>query len=527
MALTNNPTPTARQVEVAITGAGFGGLCMAVQLQKAGVDDFVILEKAGEVGGAWRDNHYPGAACDVQSHMYSYSFATQPNWSQRYAPWHEIQQYIIDVVKKFGLRKQIHCNQEVHSAVFDESTARWTIKTKGGEVWSAKYWVLASGPLHVPAIPEIKGLHEFQGKVMHSAQWDHGYDLRGKNVVSIGTGGSAIQYAPEVARIANQLHIFQRSPAWVVPRDERTYTEFDKKVFANFPFVRTLHRWQLYWTNEMRVWPIFQPRLAKRVEGLLRDKFIARVVKDPVLQKKLTPDYTLGCKRILISNKWYPMFNRPNVELVTEAIREFTPDGIVTKDGIERKVDCVILGTGFVVDPRIYMKDFELVGRGGHTLANDWKTSPTSYYGMTTANYPNLFQLVGPHTGLGHNSIIFMIETQAKYIVKAMKLVKAKDADFIDVKPAAMQRFLGEMTRALQGTVWTSGCKSWYQTADGINFAIWPKSTWRFWLETLRVNQADYEFGRCKTRTATAGSPSSSTEHGSAAQGAMAQTRLQ
>jgi cation diffusion facilitator CzcD-associated flavoprotein CzcO len=493
-----------RQVEVAITGAGFGGLCMAMQLKKASIEDVVILEKADDVGGAWRDNHYPGAACDVQSHMYSYSFATKPDWSQRYAPWHEIRQYIQDTVGRFKLAPKIRLGQEVVSAVFDESVGRWTIRTAAGETWSARYWVLASGPLHVPAIPDIKGLKGFQGKVMHSAQWDHGYDLKGKRVVSIGTGGSAIQYAPEIARQVKQLHIFQRSPAWIVPRDERTYSAWAKQLFTHLPFVRTLHRWQLYWTNEMRVWPIFQPALGSKIEHLLATRFIGRMVKDPIVRQKLTPDYRLGCKRILISNKWYPMFNRPNVELVTEGITEITPDGIVTRDGQERKADCIILGTGFVVDPRIYMKDFELVGRGGHTLAKDWQSSPTSYYGITTANYPNLFQLVGPHTGLGHNSIIFMIEAQVNYIIKCMKLVKAKRADYIDVKPQAMNRFLGEMTLALKDTVWTSGCKSWYQTADGINFAIWPKSTWRYWLETLRVRQGDYEFVKCATNTAAA-----------------------
>jgi cation diffusion facilitator CzcD-associated flavoprotein CzcO len=506
--------PFVRQVEVLITGAGFGGICMAVQLRKAGIDDIVILEKAAEPGGAWRDNHYPGAACDVQSHMYSYSFATKPDWSRRYAPWHEIKQYIFDVIDRFRLMPMIRCQQEVVGAHFDESSGRWIIKTAAGETYRARYWVLASGPLHVPAIPDIKGLADFTGKVMHSAQWDHGYDLKGKTVVSIGTGGSAIQYAPEIAKQVKQLYIYQRSPAWVVPRDDRAYSGCAKAIFSMFPLVRTLHRWQHYWTNEMRVWPIFHPRLGSRVEHLLSTRFIGRVVQDPAVRAKLTPDYRLGCKRILISNKWYRMFNRPNVELVTDAIKEITPTGIVTKDGQERQADCIILGTGFVVDPRIYMKHFELVGRGGRTLAEDWQTSPTSYYGVTTANYPNLFQLVGPHTGLGHNSIIFMIEAQVNYIIKCMKLVKQKGANFIDVKPQAQNRFLGEMTEALKGTVWTSGCKSWYQTADGINFAIWPKSTWRYWLETLRVKQSDYEFVRCSKKTETATSHEASSAPG-------------
>jgi cation diffusion facilitator CzcD-associated flavoprotein CzcO len=495
---------TVREVDVAIAGAGFGGLCMAIQLQKQGIHNFLILEKKGDVGGTWRDNHYPGAACDVQSHMYSFSFETKSDWSKRYAPWNEIQQYILDTVEKYKLRPHIHFNQEVVSAVFNEGTGKWVIKTAGGETIMARHWVLASGPLHVPAIPDIKGLSGFKGKVMHSAEWDHGYDLAGKRVASIGSGGSAIQYVPEIAPKVGQLHVFQRTAAWVIPRDERTYSAFSKWMFKTLPFTRTLHRWRCYWTNESRVWPIMNPPLAKVGEFFLK-KFISYQVKDPALVKKLTPDYTLGCKRILISNKWFPTFNRPNVALVTEAIREITPDGIVTKDGVERKVDCLILGTGFVVDPRIYMKSFELRGLNGHTIQEDWKVSPTAYLGIIASNYPNMYQLVGPHTGLGHNSIIFMIEAQVDYIIKCIKAVKDKGADYIDVKPQAMQRFLGEMTDALKGTVWDSGCKSWYQTAEGINFAIWPKSTWKYWLETRHINEADYSFVKCGGNRTVAG----------------------
>lgn len=490
------PTPQVHHVEVAIAGAGFGGLCMAIKLQEAGITDYVILEKGDEVGGTWRDNQYPGAACDVQSHMYSYSFYTSPKWTKRYAPWNEIQGYILEVTEKFGLRPKVRFQQEVTSAVFNEGTGRWTVKTANGDTYICRHWVLASGPLHVPSIPKIKGLDQFQGKVMHSAQWDHSYDLRDKRVASIGTGGSAIQYVPEIAPRVKQLHVFQRTAAWVLPRDERQYSAFSKWMFTSMPFTRTLHRWRCYWTNESRVWPIFNPKLAQ-VGGFFLKKFISWQVKDPVLVKKLTPDYTLGCKRILISNKWLPTFNRPNVELVTDDLREFTPTGVITQDGKERALDCVILGTGFVTDPRIYMKNFELRGLNGHTLQEDWKLSPTAYLGITATNYPNMYQLVGPHTGLGHNSIIFMIEAQADYIVNCIKLLRAKGGGYLDVKLEAQNRFLGEMTAALKGTVWDSGCKSWYQTAEGINFAIWPKSTWRYWLATRNVNEGDYRFVPC------------------------------
>lgn len=486
----------AQHVEVVIVGGGFGGLCMAIQLRRAGIENFVILEKAAEVGGAWRDNHYPGAACDVQSHMYSYSFEKKWDWTKRYAPWHEIQQYILDTTQKYGIRPFVRFGQEVTGAHFDQATGRWTLRTGAGETFVCRHWVLASGPLHVPAIPDIPGLKDFKGKVMHSAQWDHGYDLAGKNVASIGTGGSAIQYVPEIAPKTRQLYVYQRTPAWVIPRDERSYPAWRKALFKALPFTQTLHRWRLYWSNESRVWPIFNPRLAKVGEKLLK-QFIAYQVKDPELRRKLTPDYTLGCKRILISNKWYPTFNRPNVELVTDGIREIREHGIVTADGRERPVDCIILGTGFIVDPRIYMKDFELTGRNGHVIGQDWAKSPTSYLGIATSGYPNFFQLVGPHTGLGHNSIIFMIEAQANYIVQCMKMLKARGADYLDVKPQAQAEFLADVTAHLKGTVWSSGCKSWYQTADGINFAIWPKSTWKYWLATRHVNADHYDWVRC------------------------------
>ena len=498
-----------RHVDVVIAGAGFGGLAMAIKLREAGIENFVILEKAAEVGGAWRDNHYPGAACDVQSHMYSYSFEPKSDWTKRYAPWHEIQQYILDTTAKYGIRPFIRFGNEVTGAVFDEASARWTISTSTGDTYICRHWVLASGPLHVPAFPDIKGLESFKGKVMHSAQWDHSYNLKGKSVASIGTGGSAIQYVPEIAPVTKQLYVYQRTPAWVIPRDERAYSGLRKALFKALPFTRTLHRWRLYWTNESRVWPLFTPALAN-IGGALLKRFIAYQVQDPTLRAKLTPDYTLGCKRILISNKWYPTFNRKNVELVTEGIKEIREHGIVTSDGKERAVDCIVLGTGFIVDPRIYMKNFELRGRNGHTLAQDWAVSPTSYLGITTSGYPNMYQLVGPHTGLGHNSIIFMIEQQVNYIVKCIELCRRKGADFLDVKPQAQARFLEEMTHALTGTVWASGCRSWYQTASGINFAIWPKSTWRYWQCCRTVVEADYEWGQATqgcSSAALAGSP--------------------
>ena len=489
--------PQPREADVVIIGAGFGGLCMAIKLRQAGIENFVILEKGDEVGGTWRDNTYPGCACDVQSHMYSYSFEGKPDWSKRYAPWQEIQQYILDTTEKYGLRPFVRFGQEVKGAHFDENTGRWTVTTADGDSWNCKYWVLATGPLHVPQMPDIKGLDRFRGKVFHSARWEHDYDLKDKNVVSIGTGGSAIQYCPEIAPDVKQLYVFQRTPAWVIPRDERKYPGFEKKLFNRFPALRKLHRARLYWTNESRVWPIFNPSLARSLQQLAK-LFIRFQVKDRGLAKKLTPDYTLGCKRILISNKWYPMFNRDNVELVTDGIQEIREHSIITRDGVERPADCIILGTGFVVDPRIYMRDFPITGLPGHELNKDWQEAAEAYLGTTVSGYPNMFQLVGPNAGLGHNSIIFMIEAQADYIIDCMKKASKQDADYINVKPEVQRRFNERVQKAMKGTVWSTGCNSWYQQDDGKNVAIWPYSTWRFWLETRRVKESEYEFVRCR-----------------------------
>ena len=484
-----------RQVELVIVGAGFGGLGLAIKLLEAGRRDFVILEKEHEVGGTWRDNQYPGAECDVQSHLYSYSFEGKADWSQRYAGWQEIQQYILDTTAKYGLRRYIRLGRQVDGAHFDVGSARWTVHLRSGETLQARHLVMATGPLHVPQIPDIEGLDRFRGKVFHSARWDHSYDLAGKRVASIGTGGSAIQYCPEIAPKVQQLHVFQRTAAWVIPRDTRTYSDGAKRRFARHAWWRRLHRARLYWSNESRVWPIFHSGLSWIFESYAR-WHLHRQVKDRELARRLTPDYRIGCKRVLVSNVWYPMFDRPNVELVTDGIREVTERGVVTADGVEREVDCIILGTGFVVDPRSYLRDFPVTGLPGHALAEDWKAGAEAYYGISVAGYPNLHQLVGPNTALGHNSIIFMIEAQVHYVLECLRELEARGADYLVLDADAQRRFNERVQRALRGTVWSSGCRSWYQAADGRNFTIWPWSTWRYWLETRRLRTDCYRFGR-------------------------------
>lgn len=493
----------SRVLEMVIIGAGFGGLGMAIRMLQEGRKDFLLLEKADDVGGTWRENSYPGAACDVQSHMYSFSFAPKTDWSKRYAERPEIYNYIQETTEKFGLRQYLKFNAEVVGAQFDEQNAFWTLNLKDGSVLTTKFVVLASGPLHVPQIPNYKGMEKFKGKIFHSAQWDHSYDLTGKKVASIGTGGSAIQYIPEIAPLVKQLDVYQRTPAWVIPRDERKYGNFDKALFEKVPFARQIHRARLYWSNESRVMPIFHPKIMETAQKAI-ELFIRYQVKgDKGLAKKLTPNYVMGCKRILISNKYYPTFTRKNVDLILDSIQEFTETGIITRDGTHREADCVVLGTGFIVDPRIYMKDFPCTGLNGRELMNDWKDGAEAFYGISVAGYPNLFQLVGPNTALGHNSIIFMIEAQANYILDAIKTVEKKKADYLDVKPDVQAEFNDNVQKKLKGTVWQNGgCVSWYQQADGKNFTIWPGYTWRYWMETRKIKPSAYNFVKVKAKQA-------------------------
>ncbi|MCA4778922.1 NAD(P)/FAD-dependent oxidoreductase [Acinetobacter towneri] len=481
----------AAHYQVAIIGAGFGGLAMAIRLLQRNIHNFVILEKSNEVGGTWRENQYPGAACDVQSHLYSLSFAPKTDWSKRYAEAPEIFQYIQDVVQQFNLREYCQFNSEVVHTEYHEKDCVWHVALKDGRQLSCQYLVFASGPLHVPQIPHIKGIEKFQGKVFHSSQWDHQYNLNSKVVASIGTGGSAIQYIPEIAPQVKQLYVMQRTAAWVIPRDERKYLNIEKKLFKQADWFRKLHRARLYWSNESRAIPIMQPSVMKYTQKLA-EAFIRFQVKDKQLAEKLIPDYIMGCKRILVSNKYFPTFNRKNVELVTDAIQELTEDSIITADGQTRKIDCLIYGTGFITDPRIYLQPFSCIGEHGIDLKHAWKDGAESYYGISHKGFPNLFQLLGPNTVLAHNSVIFMIEAQVDYILQMMDLVDQSHAQAIAVKDQVQDQFNQKVEAMLNNTVWQSGCVSWYQQDGGKNFALWPTYTWKYWLQTKSLHPSDF-----------------------------------
>ena len=443
------------------------------------------------MGGTWRENQYPGAACDVQSHLYSLSFAPKTDWSKRYAEAPEIFQYIQDVVQQFNLREYCQFNSEVVHTEYHEKDCVWHVALKDGRQLSCQYLVFASGPLHVPQIPHIKGIEKFQGKVFHSSQWDHQYNLNSKVVASIGTGGSAIQYIPEIAPQVKQLYVMQRTAAWVIPRDERKYLNIEKKLFKQADWFRKLHRARLYWSNESRAIPIMQPSVMKYTQKLA-EAFIRFQVKDKQLAQKLTPDYIMGCKRILVSNKYFPTFNRDNVELVTDAIQELTADSIITKDGKMRKIDCLIYGTGFITDPRIYLQPFSCIGEHGVELKQAWKDGAESYYGISHKGFPNLFQLLGPNTVLAHNSVIFMIESQVDYILQMMDLVAQSQSNAIVVKDQVQDQFNHDVQDMLNNTVWQSGCVSWYQQDGGKNFALWPTYTWKYWLKTKSLHPSDF-----------------------------------
>ena len=474
-----------------IIGSGFAGLCMAIALKRAGIDDFVVLERAGAVGGTWRDNVYPGCACDVPSHVYSFSFEPNPRWSATYSPQPEIRAYIEHCHDKYDVRRHVRLNTEARRAELDERTGLWTVTTSAGETLTARVVVAGMGPLARFTLPDIPGRETFRGRMFHSAGWDTTFDPAGKRIAAVGTGASAIQFVPEVAKTAARLHLFQRTPAWVLPRRERLYSELEKRLFERVPAVRRLHREAIFWALEARGFGFVRnPRLLAWAERFVL-RHIEQHVADPVLRRKLTPSYRMGCKRILMSNTYYPALARPNVEVITEGIREITPAGVVAGDGRERPVDAIVFGTGF--DVHDYLGSLRVLGRGGRDLGALWGGGGAqAYLGMVVFGFPGLFLLVGPNTGLGHNSIIFMIESQVHYVMKAVERIRDRPGTLLDVREDAQRGYNEDIQRRLAGTVWASGCASWYLDAHGRNTTLWPGFCFQFRQATRRFDPADY-----------------------------------
>ena len=475
--------------DIAIVGSGFSGLGMAIRLKQAGMNDFVVLERADEVGGTWQANTYPGCACDVPSHLYSFSFAPNPEWTQTYSPQPEIWSYLRRCADEFGIRPHLRLRCAVESATWLAAERRWELETSQGTI-RARVLVAGMGPLTEPKIPEIPGLEDFEGDVFHSARWNHDADLAGKRVASIGTGASAIQYVPEIQPVVEQLHVFQRTPPWVIPHSNRPISKRERRLYRAFPILQRLVRGNIYAGREILVLGfVKRPRLMKVVERLAR-KHIERQISDPELRLKVTPDYTIGCKRILPSNRWYRALGKPNVELVTEGVSEVRARSIVAADGSEREVDAIVFGTGFQVTDIPAAR--QVRGRGGLLLDDLWQGSPRAHLGSTIEGFPNLFFLLGPNTGLGHSSMVYMIESQIAHVMSALQVMRERGAETIEVRPEVQERFNAALERRLEGTVWNTGCASWYLDRTGRNATIWPDWTWRFRRRTARIDPAEY-----------------------------------
>ncbi|MEV4086107.1 NAD(P)/FAD-dependent oxidoreductase [Nonomuraea fuscirosea] len=474
-----------------IVGSGFAGICMAVKLKEAGYHDFVILEKAGELGGTWRDNTYPGCACDVPSHMYSYSYELNPDWSRMFAPREEIQDYLRACAAKYGITPHLRYGKDVVALEYDDGRRDWTVTTQDGEVLRTNAVVSGIGALHIPKFPEIVGRESFAGPAFHSAEWDHSADLTGKRVAVIGTGASAVQFVPQLAPDARHLTVFQRTPPWIHPKPDFAFSPAARRLLRLPGAARTL-RGGIYWALESRALGFaVDPRLMKGHERLALRHLEAQV-PDPVLRRALTPDYVIGCKRILISSDYYPALTRPNVSLVTDAITEIRERSIVDAAGVEHEADAIVYGTGFkVVDA---LTDRHITGRDGLSVQDAWKGGVEAYHGITASGFPNLFFLLGPNTGLGHNSVVFMIESQVRYVIECLRLLSRTGARALDVRPRAQRGYNDRLRARLDPLVWSAGgCRSWYLDEHGVNRTLWPGFTFEYWARTRRVKPGAYE----------------------------------
>ena len=545
----------SRNEHILIIGAGFAGIGLAHRLEAAGIGDYTILERADRVGGTWRDNTYPGLACDIPSPLYSYSFAPNPDWSRFFAPQAEILRYLEGCADTLGVRAPIihrvagesvkrpansgssgdwrpqACPSHVEDdsrwrspkahadprsqprageicgrghlrlgvaatgATFDEASGLWTVSTSDGDTITAR--VLVSGAGHAltrPIVPDIPGASSFAGKVMHSARWDHTYPLEGKSVAVVGTGASAVQIVPAIADRVGRLAVFQRTAAWVLPKPDRATTAAERWLYRKAPWTQRLVRTLTYAAFEsFALGHVFAPGLNK-LHDWRGDRFLRRTVADPALRRKLRPTFRFGCKRILLSNEYYPTLQRDHVELVTDPIRAIRPGSIVTADGTERPVDVIVYATGFVAAEAI--PPFPIRGRDGRTLGDRWTRGGEAYLGTTVSGFPNLFLMIGPNLGLGHNSMIFMMESQFRYVLGAISALRDRRLRFVDVRPEVQTRYNVWVQRRLARSVWnTGGCRSWYLTRDGKNTTIWPGFTFEYRARTRRFDIERYERG--------------------------------
>ncbi|MFG2005322.1 flavin-containing monooxygenase [Spirillospora sp. NPDC048911] len=483
---------------VLIIGSGFGGIGMAIRLKRAGVHDFVVLEKADELGGTWRDNTYPGAACDVPSHLYSFSFERKTDWTRRFPPQREILDYLWHCARKYGVLPHIRFGTEVTEARFDagegDSNAVWRVSTSGGDELTARVLISACGQLNRPALPAVEGRESFAGPSFHSARWDHGVDLGGKRVAVIGTGASAIQIVPEIAREAGRLTLFQRSAPYVIDKPDRPYRRWEKALFAGVPGAYELSRARIYATYESRALGFVKyPRLMELLEKGFR-KGLNEQIPDRALREALVPGYPMGCKRILVSSDYYPALTRPNVDLVTDPIARVTPAGVMTEDGTEHETDVIVYATGF--HSTEFLAPMKIRGMAGKELNDAWRHGAEAHLGITVSGFPNLFLLYGPYTNLGHNSIIYMLESQFSYVMGCLRALRDADLDWIDLRPDVLDAFGREMRERLRSTVWEAGCVSWYMNEEGKVVNNWPGFTFAYRRATRRPDPRDFRARR-------------------------------
>ncbi len=489
---------------VAIIGSGFGGIGMAARLSRAGITDVVLLERAADLGGTWRDNSYPGAACDVPSHLYSFSFAPNPGWTRSFSPQHEIWEYLRRTAADEGVTAKIRFGADVTAARWDPRARLWRVETSAGRL-TARFLVSAAGPLSDPLIPDIPGLGAFAGTVFHSATWDHGHDQTGRNVAVIGTGASAIQFVPRIQPLVRRLTVFQRTPLWIIPRHDRQISPLERWLFRHAPLTQRIARAGIYLGRESYALGFVKnPDIMRKAEALAL-RHLHRQVSDPELRARLTPSYRMGCKRILISSDYYPALTARNVALVTGGVKEIAEHSVLSSDGTACDADTIIFGTGF------HVADFPAAQRildaDGVSLAHHWSARPalTAFRGTTTAGFPNLFVLTGPNTGLGHTSQVFMIEAQIRYVVSALVHARRHEIDRIEVRPAAQSAYDRAVRRRMSGTVWvTGGCRSWYLDADGRNVSLWPDFTWVYAWQTRRFDPSNYDLARSPRQVSAA-----------------------
>ncbi|GAA1955753.1 NAD(P)/FAD-dependent oxidoreductase [Amycolatopsis minnesotensis] len=477
-----------------IVGSGFGGIGAAIELKRAGFDDFVILERAAEVGGVWRENTYPGAACDIPSPLYSFSYEQNPHWPKRYSRQPDIHAYLQRVARKYGLTPHLRFGVTVTGATFDERTARWRVHTDGGD-YEARVFVPAVGQLSRPMWPDIPGRETFAGRAFHSARWDHGCDLTGKRVAVIGTGASAIQFVPEIQPKAGHLTVFQRTPPYIMAKHDTRYRPWQHRLFRALPPSQGFGRLRIFLLAEYATYALTgKPWLAKGFE-LRAAQLRRRYVKDRALRAKVKPGYQMGCKRILFTNDYLPALAKPNVTVETGRIAEITPRGVRTADGTEHEADVLVYGTGFAATD--FLGELDVRGLGGRGLADDWAKGAHAYLGMAVPGFPNLFCVYGPNTNLGAGSIVYMIERQARYLRQAVEALSKPDVSYLDVHPGVERRFDEEMRRRLKRSVWTT-CSSWYRQDDGRVTTNWPGLVSEYHRRTRKLDLGDYRVAGAK-----------------------------